>query len=161
MTTGRNLRYGEAVLGLCVLGLGLFIALQTFRMKVAPIHAAVGPRLFPYLIGAGLIVLGILVLREAWFGRIAHAEGVELDWPPVGIIAAGLVLQMLLLERLGWILAGGLLFMVVARAFGSPRVHLDAALGLVLAGLIFVLFNYGLDLRLPAGILAPLLAPAG
>ena len=43
MTTGRELRVGEAVLGLVVLGLGLFVVAETALMEVAPSNAAIGP----------------------------------------------------------------------------------------------------------------------
>ncbi|HEX8373800.1 MAG TPA: tripartite tricarboxylate transporter TctB family protein, partial [Geminicoccaceae bacterium] len=120
---------------------------------------AVGPRLFPYLIAAGLIVVGALVLYEAFRGHIAHEGGLELDWLGVGLVSAGLVAQLLLLEWAGWVLATALLFMAAARAFGSRRLVADAAVGLALAGLSFVVFTYGLDLSLPGGDLGALLAP--
>jgi putative tricarboxylic transport membrane protein len=67
---------------------------------------------------------------------------------------------MFLLETLGWIPASALLFMAVARAFGSRRLVVDAAIGVVLTGLSFVIFNYGLDLTLPSGVFGELIAPA-
>jgi putative tricarboxylic transport membrane protein len=67
---------------------------------------------------------------------------------------------MALMERLGWIPATTLLFMAAARAFGSRRWLVDGALGLTVAVLSFVIFNYGLDLNLPAGILTDLIEPA-
>jgi putative tricarboxylic transport membrane protein len=62
MTTARSLRIGEAVLGGAVLALGLFVAVETSMLKVASTHATVGPRLFPFLVAAGLVVVGALVL---------------------------------------------------------------------------------------------------
>ena len=46
MTTGQSLRVGEAVLGGAVLTLGLFIAVSTAQLEVAPTYAASGPTLF-------------------------------------------------------------------------------------------------------------------
>jgi putative tricarboxylic transport membrane protein len=160
MTTGRSLRIGEAALGSGVLALGLFVAVETSLLKVAPTHATVGPRLFPFLVAAGLIVVGALVLRQALFGHIAHERGFELDWVAVALVSAGLVAQLLLLESLGWVIATTLLFVAVARAFGSRRLLLDAAIGVVLASLAFGVFNYGLGLSLPTGMLVESLLPA-
>lgn len=159
MTTGRTLRLGEAALGLGVFGLGLFVAIETALLKVMPVHAAVGPKLFPYLIAGGLIVIGGLLLGEALAGHIAHERGFELDWLAVGLVSIGLVAQLTLLEWLGWIPATSLLFVAVARAFGSRRLVLDAVLGVVLSSLVFMIFNYGLDLTLPPGTLGELLVP--
>lgn len=161
MTTARSLRIGEAVLGGAVLALGLFVAYQTALMKVGPAHAAIGPRLFPFLIATGLIVVGALVLWQGLKGEIAHAGGFELDLPAMATAALGLVVQMLLLERLGWILSATILFVAVARAFGSRRLLVDLALGLVLAGFSFVVFNYGLGLNLPGGTVWELVSAGG
>jgi hypothetical protein len=106
MTTGRSLRLGEAVLGGVVLALGLFVAVETTGLSAGT--GAVGPRLFPYLIAAGLIVVGVLVLYEAFRGHIAHEGGLDLDWWGVALVSAGLIAQLLLLERAGWVLATAL-----------------------------------------------------
>src|SRR5688572_18205546 len=161
MTTVRSLRLGEAILGGGVLALGLFVAIETSRLEVAPSHAAIGPTLFPYLIATGLIVIGALVLREAFFGHVAHERGgFELDGLAVALVSAGLIVQLLLLETVGWIPATTLLFVAVTRAFGSRRLLTDAVIGLALASLAFVAFNYGLGLDLPVGtVLEDVLAP--
>ncbi len=156
MTSARSLRIGEAILGAVILGLGVFIVVETAFLRSGPGYALVGPALFPYLIAAGLLVIGLLILREAGFGHIAHDRGVQLDWSAVGLISLGLIVQIALLPYLGWILATTVLFVIVAWAFSSRRPLLDAAIGLVLVGGTFVLFNYGLGLDLPAGPLSRL-----
>ena len=151
MTTGRSLRFGEALLGGLVLALGLFIIVETFILRLPPTQATVGPKLFPYLVAGGLVVIGLLVLREAIFGHIAHDRGFELDWPAVALVSAGLIAQLLLIEGAGWIVAATLVFAATARAFGSRRLTVDLLIGLALASLAFVAFNYGLGLDLPLG----------
>ena len=58
---------------------------------------------------------------------------------------------MLLLESLGWIIATTLLFVAATLAFRERRVLISIAIGLVLTGLTFWVFNYGLGLTLPIG----------
>lgn len=159
MTTGRSLRWGEAAFGGGVTALGVLIAVQTIT-HAGSVRAVVGPALFPFLVAGGLVLIGAALLREALAGHIAHEGGFELDGLAVVIISAGLIAQMLLLETVGWIPATTLLFMATARAFGSRRPFLDVALGLAVASLSFVAFNYGLDLNLPSGVLTDLIAPA-
>ncbi|HMR33381.1 MAG TPA: tripartite tricarboxylate transporter TctB family protein [Geminicoccaceae bacterium] len=151
MTTGRALRLGEALLGGGVLALGIFVAVETTQLRVGPSHATVGPTLFPYLIAAGLLVIGAMVLYQAFFGHVAHERGLELDFTAVGLICIGLLLQIVLVERLGWIVSTTLLFTIVARAFGSRRLVVDLAIGLALAVLSYVVFNWALGLTLPMG----------
>jgi putative tricarboxylic transport membrane protein len=151
MTTGWGLRIGEAVLGGVVLGLGLFIAIETSMMEVAASNAAIGPRLFPLLIAFGLLAVGVAVLWQAFFGHIAHERGFELDWLAVALVSGGLILQMLLVESLGWIIATTLLFLAATLAFRERRVLISIAIGLALICLTYWVFNYGLGLSLPIG----------
>ena len=160
MTSGWGLRIGEAVLGAVVLGLGLFIATETSLMEVAASNAAIGPRLFPFLVAAGLLAVGVAVLWQAFFGHIAHERGFELDWKAVVLVSAGLLLQMFLVERLGWIVATTLLFVLAALAFAERRIVATILIGLVISGLTFAVFNYGLGLSLPLGTFIEDLLPA-
>ena len=45
------------------------------------------------------------MLWQAFFGHIAHERGFELDWRAVALVSGGLLLQMFLVESLGWIIA--------------------------------------------------------
>jgi putative tricarboxylic transport membrane protein len=160
MTTGWGLRIGEAVLGGVVLGLGLFVAIETSLMEVTAANAAIGPRLFPFLVAFGLLVVGAAVLWQAFFGHIAHERGFELDWLAVALVLGGLLLQMFLVESLGWIIATTLLFVAATLAFRERRVLISIAIGLALTCLTFLVFNYGLGLSLPVGTTVEDLLPA-
>ncbi len=151
MTTGWGLRIGEAVLGCVVLGLGLFVAIETALLPVGPANAAIGPRLFPFLVALGLLIVGAAVLWQAFFGHIAHERGFELDWRAVALVLGGLLLQVFLIERLGWIIATTLMFVAATLAFRERRVLISIAIGLALTCLTFWVFNYGLGLSLPVG----------
>ena len=160
MTTGWGLRIGEAVLGAVVLGLGLFIATETSLMEVTAPNAAIGPRLFPFLIAFGLLAVGVAVLWQAFFGHIAHERGFELDWLAVALVSGGLLLQMFLVESLGWIIATTLLFLAATLAFRERRVLISIAIGLALTCLTYWVFNYGLGLSLPIGTTIEELLPS-
>ena len=157
MTTARGLRLGEAILAVFVLGLGLFVAVETALLRTGPGYAAIGPKLFPWLVAAGLLVVGAALLYEARAGAVAHPAGFDLDLPPPLMVSAGLVLQMLLMRPAGFVLATTVLFVAVTRALGSRRLVLDLAVGFVLCLAAYVAFRWGLGLILPAGVLAPLL----
>jgi putative tricarboxylic transport membrane protein len=57
----------------------------------------------------------------------------------------------------GFVVATAVLFVAVAYALGSRRFALNAAVGLVLCAVTYVVFTRGLGLVLPAGVLGDLL----
>ena len=113
-----------------------------------------GPRLFPLLIMGGLMLLGAGLMLAAWRGGqalLATSPPPIDDWRGVGLVALALLAFALLVETAGFVVAEAALFAVTASAFGSRRRLRDAGLGLVLAGIAYVVFKYGLGLNLPAG----------
>jgi putative tricarboxylic transport membrane protein len=156
MTTARGLRLGEAVLAGFVLVLGVFVAVETAMLRTGPGYSAIGPKLFPWLVAAGLLVVGVALLSEARAGAIAHPVGFDLDLPPALAVSAGLVAQMILIKPAGFVIASAVLFVAVAYAFGSRRLALNAAVGLVLCAATYIAFTRGLGLVLPAGVLGTL-----
>jgi putative tricarboxylic transport membrane protein len=69
----------------------------------------------------------------------------------LGLVVAGVVGQAVLLRPLGFVPASALLFVAVARAFGSRHLIRDALAGVALALAVYVAFSRGLGLSLPAG----------
>jgi putative tricarboxylic transport membrane protein len=154
----RGLRLGEAILAAFVLALGLFLAVETALLRTGGGgYAAVGPKLFPWLVAAGLVLVGMALLYEARAGALAQPMGFELDLPPPLVVAGGLVLQMILMQPAGFVLASTVLFVAVSHAFGSKRPLLNTAVGLVLCLVTYIAFTRGLGLTLPAGVLGGLL----
>lgn len=151
MIPGRTLRLSESILGAFVLALGLFIGLETFEMASAGTQTVVGPHLFPYIVCFGLIAVGVALLKEAVSGHVAHETGFELDWRAFGLAAGSLILQILLLERLGWIITTTLMFVVATLAFYERRVLISVLIGIALTCLTYAVFNWGLGLGLPVG----------
>jgi putative tricarboxylic transport membrane protein len=161
MIPGTTFRLSESILGAFVLAIGLFVALETYEMGGGGTGAVVGPRIFPFIVAFGLIVVGLALLREAIFGHVAHERGFDLDWRAVAFASGGLILQMLLVERIGWIVATTLMFVAATLAFSERRVVVSLLLGLALTGLTFVLFDWGLGLGLPVGSLFETLLEGG
>ena len=70
------------------------------------------------------------------------------------MIAAGIVLDLVLLERAGFVIASTALFWLTARAFDSSRPARDALFALGVSICAYLLFARALQLTLPAGVLA-------
>lgn len=157
-----KLPLGDLFVALGVLALGGFFAYGALQISVTQSYARVGPRFFPFLVAAGLLICGVFLLAQALRGRAADPEGGEdvdadapTDWRAVALVAVGLVGTALLMERLGFPITAGLLFWTVALAFGN-RSPLAPVIGLALAFVVYLAFTRLLDLNLPAGVLEPL-----
>ena len=145
-----------------VLAIGALILGGSFYLPTGGGYAQVGPGVVPRVVGVGLMLLGVIVLREAFGGGFSgvdeEAEAkLPMDWVAFAWVSAGIIGYGLLVEPAGFVIASTLLFVLVARGFNSRRWLLNAVTGLVLAIIVFAIFNYGLGLTLPAGVIAPLL----
>jgi putative tricarboxylic transport membrane protein len=155
---GNRAPVAEVVLGLGVAAIGVFIAVETSRLTVAPLYAKVGPGVIPYLVAGGLILLGLLFAAQAWRGAASRPPQAEAsDWRALVVIGIGLILQMLLLERAGFVIASAVLFVCIAYGFGSRRYLRDAVIAILLAVVVYIGFTRGLALPLPAGLLKGIL----
>jgi tripartite-type tricarboxylate transporter receptor subunit TctC len=114
---------------------------------VAPL-ARTGASVFPAIVGAGLLVIGLALVLET---RRARARG---ETSPVAAsvpgnrrglvwLAAGAVASLATLESTGFVVSSTILFWFTARGFGSARWLRDLAIGLALALAAFQ--QYGLQ----------------
>jgi putative tricarboxylic transport membrane protein len=148
-TGGKPL--GELFLGFALVLLGLLILTGTLSITVAPAYSRVGPRVFPFIVAAGMIVLGILYALESWKGAQKPVEDHAVNSWPILLISGGIIIDALLMPSLGFILSSTVLFVLVAVGFGSRRYLRDGLVGLALSAVAYATFMYGLGLKLPAG----------
>lgn len=146
----------EMLISLALIALGSFIVYETQGIAETQGFSQVGPRLFPYLIGAGLTVCGAVLGWQSVSGGwrnvpLDEGEHDEPDWLAFLVISAGVILHMVLIGWAGFILASVILFVLIARGFGSRRAVRDLLIGVVVCTLVFLLFTLGLGLNLPKG----------
>ena len=155
MTARARIHPGELAIALGLVVLGSFVIYETQNIAETQGYAQIGPRLFPYLIGVGLTLCGAVLGWEALSGGWRHVPLDEAhdvpDWMAFGVISAGVILHMLVIGWAGFIIASTLLFVLVARGFGSRKPVRDAIIAVVLAVVVFFLFTKGLGLNLPKG----------
>jgi putative tricarboxylic transport membrane protein len=155
-------RIGEAILGLIACVLAAYIAWGIWTAPATAARTVVGPGVFPMLIALGLLGVGVRLLYDARAHSTPDVVIPTIDWPAVLTVAGALLVCILLLERLGWVLTGAILFAGVAKGFGSRAWAINAAIGLVLASVVYVVFDRLLGLSLPLGSwIEPLLVALG
>ncbi|MEZ5419125.1 MAG: tripartite tricarboxylate transporter substrate-binding protein [Vicinamibacterales bacterium] len=110
---------------------------------------------YPVFVLGGLAITAILSMRGiARERRAAARRPVGPEWAALGLVGAAAVVDLLLLERLGFILASSVLFWLTARAFDRTHPARDAVVAGALAVAAWVLFVRLLQLSLPPGLLA-------
>jgi putative tricarboxylic transport membrane protein len=120
----------------------------------------VGPKFFPMAIGAVLIALAVVLAIAIPRGSVGEADAGEDvdpnspgDWRTVGLLVGLFVLLIVLVQPLGWAIAGALFFGGAATILGNRHYVRNIAIGAVLSVLTFYGFYSGLGIPLPAGIL--------
>lgn len=153
---------GQVALAAGMLVLGALILVGASDLAAGGGYSQVGPGVVPRIVGGAIILIGALLLREALTGGFRGVDEeaeihLPMNWRAFAWITAGIIVYGLLVERAGFLIASTLLFVAVARAFSSRRWVLNVLVGFAVAGFIFTVFNYGLGLQLPPGVLRGIL----
>lgn len=158
---GRN--YGELALSVALLLIGVYLVIDARNIAIPGSSNTLGPRFFPYLVGAATIVVGAaLAIRIARGDQGPEEEGEDIDpnaktsWRAVGIIALAFLAQALLINVIGWPLAVTLMFGVVAWALGARGIIRPLLAGAVTSVIIWLIFVKALGVLLPGGTLLEL-----
>ena len=109
--------------------------------------------MFPVLVAAGLVLLGLFLAWQSLRGGEEAAARHEPapDLVALAWISAGLLLHAGTLDNIGFVPASTLLFALVARGFGDRRWAVALPIGLALAVGVYIGFTRGLALALPTG----------
>lgn len=122
-----------------------------------PFGAGVGPRLFPQLAGAIMILMSVYLLALlAWrrrTGALEDDEVMELDVADhvrVGAVVAYVVGYMLFLRTVGFLVATTVVLFVTFATLGFRRYVFGFVLAVVFTVAIYALFSLALGMSLPA-----------
>jgi putative tricarboxylic transport membrane protein len=145
----RRPNWAALIVALFLLAIAGVVAWDASRIGGAASYARVGPKTLPYVISGALAVLSAWTAYTAFFKPFPRWEVPELS--PVLWIAGGLLIQMLLLNTVGFSIATGLMFGMAARGFGRKPLWLGIAIGIPFSFLVWIVFSRILMLSLPAG----------
>jgi putative tricarboxylic transport membrane protein len=154
---------GPRIFSGALLLLGAVVVVESFRIRQAAGFQALGPRAFPLAIGVGLVALGVLMVVRTTvrpdheLAEQAGQEEAAAHWPTVGLALAALVGYAFTLQPLGYIVATAAFVPVGARVLGSRHPVRDLVVAAAVGTAIFLFFTEFLGVRLPEGLLDPLL----
>jgi|SRR4051794_11402613 putative tricarboxylic transport membrane protein len=154
---------GRSELGVAALlgAAGAVVLVDALRLS-APYSQSdpLGPKAVPVFVGGLLLVSAVLLAVDVLRGGHGEAEeGEDVDltapteWRVVLPLVATFLANVLLVDRLGWVISGALLFYGSAWALGSRHLVRDAFISLAMSLVTFYGFYLGLGILLPAGVL--------
>ena len=136
------------------------LQLSNNRTGVDPL----GPKPVPVFVGSLLMVLAVALAVAVTRGSQGEAEAGEdidlsqpVDLKTVLLLLGVFVANIVLIDFLGWVISGGLLFYGSAIVLGSRHFIRDLVISAVLSLGTFYGFAIGLGVALPAGILQGIL----
>ncbi|HEU4547013.1 MAG TPA: tripartite tricarboxylate transporter TctB family protein [Microlunatus sp.] len=123
-----------------------------------------GPRAVPLVLGSALIVLAAGLAVAVLRGSTPELEGGEdvdldrrVDVKTVLMLVGVFVANIVLIDELGWVISGAILFYGSALALGSRHYLRALVIAVAMSLITFYGFAIGLGVGLPAGILQGIL----
>lgn len=111
-------------------------------------YAFIGPGFLPSMIGAVLILLGVILGIQIAQGVEFEEQGAEdlnedhsVSYKSLGLAAAGCALPMLTMKPLGFVLTCTVAFALIAAAFQSRRWAMNLVIGLIVSVVAYWLFG--------------------
>ena len=144
---------------------GVLVIVDAARLQhIANSNDPIGPKPVPIVLGVLLLVVAVLYAVDVARGGTGEAEEGEdvdvtssVDWRTVLTLIGAFVVNLALIEPLGWVISGTLLFWGSAFALGSRHHIRNLVIAVALALITFYAFAIGLGVNLPAGVLQGIL----
>jgi putative tricarboxylic transport membrane protein len=160
---GSRLQPVHLAIGAFVLALAGALVVGAVMLPVDKGYTIVGTRVFPLVVAMLVGIVGAGLVWQSLTGgfRLLEIGPLPPDaWPlsqrvqAAFWVSAGLLVDALLIDRIGFVLASTILFATAARGFGSANWVKNLSIGLALTWPIFFGFTKGLGLSLP-GLFKP------
>jgi putative tricarboxylic transport membrane protein len=159
----RGAVQGRSELGVALLlgAVGAVVLADALRLDAPTTDSdRVGPQAFPIGVAVLLLVCAVLLALDVLRGGHGDAEeGEDVDltapteWRVVLPLLGVFVANVLLIDLLGWVISGAILFFGCCWSLGSRHHVRDALISVTMALVTFYGFYLGLGIALPAGLL--------
>jgi putative tricarboxylic transport membrane protein len=148
----RTTALATMIFGGVLLVLSVAVIVQAVRLDNG--GNTVGPATAPWVVGVSLLLVGVLTVvrgrRDMGVWEVSeHTTGQ--DWRRLGVLVAALLAFAILIPFLGYVVSGTLLYGATASALGAPRRAQMFAVGFSVSAVVWLLFDLGIGISLPAG----------
>jgi putative tricarboxylic transport membrane protein len=162
MANMRLVQPAQVAVGAAIVLVGAGLAAGALGIPGEAGYGGVGPNFLPWLVAAGLVVCGVLVLREAFTGGfrlLPQSDHPGSFWPGAAMVSAGLLANAALITTLGFVLSCALCYALAVqglrRAEGQANVStartlaIDVASGVAISAPVYWMFTKFLAINLP------------
>ncbi|MEO5843671.1 MAG: tripartite tricarboxylate transporter TctB family protein [Caldimonas sp.] len=152
----------ELAIGVGAVLVGAGLAVGATQISSEAGYSGVGPNFLPWVVGAMLVLCGVLLAREALTGGYREREepsgAASGHWPGFAWVSVAVLINAALITTIGFILSCSLCFVLAVRGFKSaegrldlgPRAWLvDTAVGFAIAAPVYWMFTQLLAINLP------------
>ena len=152
----------DRVIFVCTLVLAAVYLYATEQLPSLEIGDPLGPKAFPRLLGAGLILAALLMLVEMMRARRTPARSPAVEPPAPGdrgapLVVAGVAVWtlafFLVFERLGYVIATTLYLLPLMMYFNKGKRAVNVVTAVLFTLLSYLLFTKVLGVNLARGIL--------
>ena len=150
----------EIIFAYVILSLGIVGFVAGGDIRTPSSASDIGPRAFPFIVSALLVVIGTGLIVQLLRGRVGDAEegedidpSITTDWVTVIELVGFVIVHIVLIVPLGWPVAAAVLFFGAAWSLGAKPWWRNALTCIALALILQYVFAGLLGVSLPAGFL--------
>ena len=144
---GRYLRKADVIAGLAVTLAGIGLFTLSAAIEINPLESTLSARVFPFLLALGLIICGLLTLRQGLRADAPALPAFNL-WR-IAAIALPLLAYYYWFEQIDFRLSTTVYVLLTMLLLGARRWQEWLLLPPAVAGSIYLLFVYGFGTLLP------------
>lgn len=152
------MKKSDLIPALIWLGLGIAVAVGSYRLELGTMHAP-GPGLMPFILGVILSLCSLPILVRSIQMTIIKAklrdEGIwsGIEFKKLIIVLASLIGYAVLIERVGYVVITFLVLLILFKTVETQKWSLVLLLSFLTVISTYVLFGVILKITLPSGLL--------
>jgi putative tricarboxylic transport membrane protein len=147
----------DRIIFVCAIVLAGVYFWATAQIPSLEIGDPLGPKVFPRLLGVGLLVAAVMLLLEMRRGtpRVESAEeaGDRRHFPMIAAVVTWTFLYFITFERIGFLIGTTIYLFVLMAYFHRGRWRTNVLTSVLFAACAYLLFSRLLDVNLPRGVL--------
>jgi putative tricarboxylic transport membrane protein len=122
------------------LAVGVLFIIGSRQLESSSYGSAVGPDIFPLILGGALILLSIRLFYETFITKNPQETKEKLQYKPFLIIFAATLFYILTLETIGYVITTFLFLFVCFQTMERSKVILSLIISACFSGLVYVLY---------------------